>query len=310
MAEKSRLLSICIPTYNRGNILKKTLNTYVNDPHFDSSLEIIISDNCSEDETQEIGKKFAEDYDNIFYYRNETNLRDINFIKALSYGNGKYLKLMNDTVTFQAGKLQLLKDILNIEAETGNHVLFYQNIPYLNANKTVKSDNINDLVANVSHWITWIANFGVWKDDFEKLKDKDRCFHLQFLQSDWTIRLTTAGKSCNIYFNDFFEIEKESNKRPYNLFIVFGRNYLSLYDEYLHSGLLKKSVFNNEQYRLFRYFFVGWYKILVIPKNDFFETDNAFNILLQIYKFKPYFYLGIAYAYVSFGLKKIKDILK
>ena len=48
------LLSICIPTFNRGNILNDVLNNYVNNPQFDNEVEIVISDNASTDITAEI----------------------------------------------------------------------------------------------------------------------------------------------------------------------------------------------------------------------------------------------------------------
>ena len=300
------LLSICIPTYNRSAILDQTLKTYVDDPAFGEQIEIVISDNCSTDNTQQVAEKFVKRFDNIHYYRNEKNIIDLNFIKVLSLGKGLYLKLMNDTVTLKPGALKSILETLQIEKVEMNPTLFFQNIPYLNSNNTVVCKNLNELVSNVSFWITWIANFGIWKKDFELLENKDRCAHLHFLQTDWTIRLINKNKNSTIYFNDYFNVEKESNKRGYNLFQVFGVNYLSLYNEYLDSKILSIKTFNTEKYRLFRYFFVGWYRILVVAKSDFFEKDDAIKILMKIYWTKPYFYLGIMFTYVKNILVKLK----
>ena len=46
MENKQPLLSICIPTYNRGDILKENLNYILKLPEFDDSIEIVISDNA------------------------------------------------------------------------------------------------------------------------------------------------------------------------------------------------------------------------------------------------------------------------
>lgn len=56
--EKKPLLSICIPTYNRAKTLDKTLLTLTGQDFFNVSddVEIVISDNCSTDDTGEICK--------------------------------------------------------------------------------------------------------------------------------------------------------------------------------------------------------------------------------------------------------------
>src|SRR5574344_233019 len=94
------LISICIPTYNRGNILFRCLKSICAQNIFKntSQIEIIISDNVSEDSTPYIVNYFKKKFpDKIFYYRNDTNISDRNFPKALSYGHGIFLKLLNDT---------------------------------------------------------------------------------------------------------------------------------------------------------------------------------------------------------------------
>ena len=99
------LLSICIPTYNRADILNNTLNSIISDIDFDYRIEIIISDNASTDHTYEICKKFTKTYSNIHYYKNNENIFDKNFTKVLSYGSGLYLKLLNDSIVLKKGTL-------------------------------------------------------------------------------------------------------------------------------------------------------------------------------------------------------------
>ena len=107
---KQPLLSICIPTYNRAEILKRTLTKIVNDVDFDDSVEIVISDNASTDNTQQICQKFCESYSNIFYYRNKKNINDANFFHVLSKATGLYVKLNNDTISFRSGALKEIKN--------------------------------------------------------------------------------------------------------------------------------------------------------------------------------------------------------
>lgn len=53
MENKRPLLSICIPTYNRAEILDKTLFLLFSNPDFNvDEIEVVVSDNCSTDHTK------------------------------------------------------------------------------------------------------------------------------------------------------------------------------------------------------------------------------------------------------------------
>ena len=108
MLEKEILLSICIPTINRENYLHKTLESIVSQKVFlDTYLvEIVISDNASEDNTKILCEQYTKKYfGKISYNRNLENILDLNFNKVLSLGKGKFLKLNNDTLVHKDGSL-------------------------------------------------------------------------------------------------------------------------------------------------------------------------------------------------------------
>lgn len=55
MENKRPLLSICIPTYNRAEILDKTLFLLFSNPDFNvDEIEVVVSDNCSTDHTKQL----------------------------------------------------------------------------------------------------------------------------------------------------------------------------------------------------------------------------------------------------------------
>lgn len=306
------LLSICIPTYNRGEILDKTIQGYVTDQVFDERVELVISDNCSTDNTRSIVEKYMRIYKNIIYNCNDENIIDVNFIKVLSLGRGKYLKLMNDTVTLNSGVLKSMLDIISLNMKDLKPIFFYQNISFLNSNKILCCSTLNELVSNVSFYIGWITNFGVWREDYELLENKDRIVHLNFIQTDLTIRLLISHKCIIIHFADYYNVAELTNKGGYNLFHTFGVNYLKIFEEYLKSNILKKKIFRIEKYRLFRYFLIGWYRTLILFKDKryAFEKRDAIKILLRNYRYCPYFYLGIIYLYSGDKIiKKIKRYL-
>ena len=68
---QKKVLSLCIPTYNRAKCLKEQFKRLLTIREEDMNrLEIIISDNHSTDETLQVARDFQEKLDFI-YLRNE-----------------------------------------------------------------------------------------------------------------------------------------------------------------------------------------------------------------------------------------------
>lgn len=66
------MVSICVPTYNRARFLQESLETICAQDY--SPLEILISDNCSNDETEEVCRKIAQADPRIRYVRQTRNI--------------------------------------------------------------------------------------------------------------------------------------------------------------------------------------------------------------------------------------------
>lgn len=90
------LLTIAVPTYNGSSTIKNMLDVLL--PQLDpNNIEIIVSDNCSTDDTPAIIKKYQERYKFIKYKRNEQNLgADGNFLQCMQMAKGKYTMLISD----------------------------------------------------------------------------------------------------------------------------------------------------------------------------------------------------------------------
>jgi len=91
------LLSIVIPTYNRGDFLDYCLEVHI--PLAKAhNIQIFISDNASTDTTKEIVQKRMEEYPLINYHCNEINIGpDENIERALKYPETEYVWLLGDT---------------------------------------------------------------------------------------------------------------------------------------------------------------------------------------------------------------------
>ncbi|MBK5240997.1 glycosyltransferase [Clostridium sp.] len=87
------LVSILIPTYNRAIFLEKCIKSALNQTY--GNLEIIISDNCSTDNTEEIVSKYNDT--KIRYVKNFRNIGPIlNWKNALMKSKGKYCVILCD----------------------------------------------------------------------------------------------------------------------------------------------------------------------------------------------------------------------
>jgi glycosyltransferase involved in cell wall biosynthesis len=93
--EGPALLSICIPTFQRSAILRRTLE------HLAASggaeWEVVISDNASADDTEAVVKDFRGRFHGLRYARQATNRgAGANSDTCMRLGTGKYLYLLCD----------------------------------------------------------------------------------------------------------------------------------------------------------------------------------------------------------------------
>lgn len=94
------LLSICIPTYNRGKFLYECLKSITDQFQNEivrKNVNIFILDNQSNDDTEKIAKKFVKLFDNIVYIK-DSEKREIvaGIIKVAELGNGDYIWVFSD----------------------------------------------------------------------------------------------------------------------------------------------------------------------------------------------------------------------
>lgn len=98
MNQEHPLLSICIPTYNgEGSSLDLVLEAAVKITNHYEDIEIIVSDNCSTDNTQELVQSWIAKCSRLRYYRNEINIGfNGNMLNLANYSKGEYSWMMGD----------------------------------------------------------------------------------------------------------------------------------------------------------------------------------------------------------------------
>jgi len=93
LVNKPVTASVCVASYNYGRFLRQCIESVRAQTLGD--WELVISDDCSEDETREIALEYATEDGRIRYYRNETRLgMGGNLRRAAEMASGQYIKML------------------------------------------------------------------------------------------------------------------------------------------------------------------------------------------------------------------------
>lgn len=141
-------LSICIPTFNRANLLKLTLESIIS--QITDNVEIVISDNSSTDNTQDVIEDFRGQYPNIRYYTHQENVGfDGNILRLINYANGDYIFFCSDDDIVINGTIKSILDLISSSSFSLISLNYYSfkgenfSIPY-----TIYKKNQADIVFN------------------------------------------------------------------------------------------------------------------------------------------------------------------
>jgi len=137
---RKKLVSIAMTTYNGESYIEKQLQSILNQTY--NSLEIIICDDCSNDSTVEIIKKYIRIDTRIQLVKNKKNLGfKKNFEQAISLCTGDYIALSDQDDIWKNNKIEKLL------SKIGKHDLIHSAVSLIDekgkiiSNKWVKKNN-------------------------------------------------------------------------------------------------------------------------------------------------------------------------
>ena len=88
-------VTVAIPTYNRSQLLKLTIENVLHQDYTD--LCVVVLDNASVDDTEAVVRSFADRDRRVTYVRNETNIGVLNnWNRALALNCSPYLTILSD----------------------------------------------------------------------------------------------------------------------------------------------------------------------------------------------------------------------
>lgn len=303
------LISICIPTYNRKEYLKKSIESIVTQPEFtNGTVEIVISDNASTDETDILCKQFAREYPNLHYYKNQVNVLDENFPLCISRASGTFRKLSNDTFIYHETALKQLCRIVKENLDDKPVIVFMDKNMSGKKFDTVECNSISEFCQNISYFITWNGSFSIWEHECNAIdKDINDC-KLHLWQVNKIYGMIKNNQNVKIYNLDILTVQSVKNKDiSYGLFDVFYNNFLNISRRYLTEHdieyLRKDLLFN----------FFTLYLILSKRKTNLVwsKDEQLFSLIENAYhndkywlRYKLYFLYRTFRSNVGFWLKK------
>ncbi|NDC48947.1 MAG: glycosyltransferase family 2 protein [Micrococcales bacterium] len=175
MREKSALLSICIPTYNRSAYLRQCLAAVLPQAE-ECHVPVIVSDNGSIDGTGDVIEFFSKKFDCLQYLRQEVNLgHDLNHKAILNATASTYAWLLGDDDVIESRAISTLLsflggkeryDLILLNAYLTDNDLRPEGYQF-NLKDDLLINNCNDLLANYSDKLT----FGMIVVDVDKFNN-------------------------------------------------------------------------------------------------------------------------------------------
>jgi abequosyltransferase len=269
------VLSLCIPTYNRLNLLAEALSAIIIqiDEQVARSIEILISNNASTDDTEKYIKEliFSHPHLQIRYFCNEENMgADTNIYRVIKQAKGEWIYILSDDDILLPGGLAKLLELIekypSFDAFCLNMYSF-DNDPYSIGNSVFDLDedkivmNKDESLMFLSTWITFISAIA-----FRRKIVVEKEYH---------DRIGTSLVQCYIYLDalvnenglyvvkDSFVAIRSNNTGGYSLFEVFVKNFGDLLAYSKTIGYSKNTVEKNliEHALTFLYSFIKKTKI-------------------------------------------------
>lgn len=285
MVKDKILLSVLIPTFNREKYLEKALTIFFKQITNDikEKIEIIVSDNCSIDNTEELLKKFDKrakiDGVNFKFSKNEENIGpDGNFLKLIKSSKGKFCWIFGDDEFLLKDGLDKIIKLLDKNSQVG--LLYIGNQNLKNRKEKFNKDETQNFIKNVNYMISFITanifnkKYIDWKIDYENYKGSN------LIQEKFYFQSILKSKE-NIYLSDeIFTTERADNIGNYKLFETFGKNQNNIFNFFIDKGLKTTTIdFINK--KMLREFFPMY--IMNFNKKNKWENEDVYEEMKLIF---------------------------
>ena len=254
-------------------------------------IEILISDNCSTDDTQQIVEEAIQGGFSCTYIRNEINLgMDGNFVSCFRKASGKYVWLLGDDDIIIPNALRKIVDFLEVNNDLGL-VHIYRKKNKISTEEFVYFSNSEKFIKTISYFTTYISS-NIVNTKYVPQINFEKYMGTWFTLMPLYIKaLLTEDKNCLVNFKVVEDAADLKRNGGYNYFQIFITNYLSIWHEFLMDKMITSNTYEFLKRDIFEDVISNQiYIILLKGEKGNYNTDKAWNIIISNYWSCFYFY--------------------
>jgi len=298
------IISICIPIYNGEYTIEGTLKSILNDlSGNEDKIEIIISDNCSTDNTLNILSNYIKKYDFIKYFINESNLGfDRNIDKIINLASTDYVWFVGDDDELDKGSIAKVVDVIknneNLKSICINYSIYdrikekYISEKVIGIDQDILFKHPNDFLSKLGYYPNFVSSLIInksnYKSDLYKKHYDSQWFHYFVLYD-----IIKDGKSYFIshpfVINKGYEANGPNSANKAGVSVkIFLRllNYIFNLDEKYYEESTKNKIINNSVFFLAK-------KVSSARRLGLTLNKEIIKKLFQLFKNNIYLYLLI-----------------
>lgn len=238
------LFTIAIPTYNRACFLRTNLDQLEKElKSVDRGIvEVLVSDNHSEDDTQMVVLEFKARDLPITYFRNEQNFGwGYNFAQCFNRASGKYVLLLGDDDLLVDGALAAVTEkLLNNDYGVvcirpfGFDTDFRRELP-----KSLPTEkcytNPEEFLVDIAHYVTLISACIVNRSALKTVIPSS-LVSSDLAALNFTLEAAIFAKQ-NLFMGRFLVANRRNNSSNYSFSDVFIRQMWDAIEKYSSNGL-------------------------------------------------------------------------
>jgi abequosyltransferase len=286
------ILTICIPTYNRSEYLKICLNSIKSNIYgIEDYVEIYVSDNNSNDDTELVVDSFINTGMKIYYNKHKQNIgTELNFISLYEKVNTKYFWILCDDDFILPNKLL---NIINILKKDDYGLIYMNQIWYDNIHdiknnfnkfETVEIKDHIDFITKINYWITFLSGIIVNKSIIDKELNHSQYNGTMLNYLIWF--LPNIFKSPkNLIIKSVCLGCKANNTGGYMLYRVFGKNFNFILKDMINKKIISEKCIDIINNSLLNDFFP---KFINDNNSKFYKENYILTLLPDFWTYKMF----------------------
>lgn len=231
-------LTIAIPTFNRKPRLERCLITLL-EQVAGKSVELLVSDNASCDDTQFFMEAFCLEHPEVTYIRNTENIGpDRNFLNCYNKAAGEYVLLLGDDDVLLPGAVDTILQALsrkpvmvhlNTSSILSQDPLTYSQPRYPEGDMVYMRNPV-DMLETMGIFVTFMSSFILRNDLVRAIPDKERYIGTYFIQSHIALK-TMSAEGEYIFIKKNCLAASGNETVNYDVYFVWGKMYGQLLND-------------------------------------------------------------------------------